>query len=58
MPKLTDPVEIEISPEELVKPKLVEQKKIIPVKYYRVNLNKSPKTDLKGLIPNKPKDIV
>ncbi len=56
MTKLVDPVEI--SPEELVKPKVVEQKKIVPVKYYRVNPNKIMKADLKGLIPNKPKDLV
>lgn len=56
MTKPVDPVEI--LPEDIVKPKVVEQKKIVPVKYYRVNSSKSPKTDLKGLMPLKPKDIV
>ncbi len=55
MTKLTDPVEI--LPEEFVKPKIVEQKKVVPVKYYRINLEKVSKTDLNRLMPTKPKDL-
>lgn len=54
MSKIIDPIQLPVL--EIVKPKVVDQKLIEPVKYYRINPMTYPKSIGNGLKPQKNKE--